>query len=141
MLPMLGSYKYCITGFCCVGFNIMFGSIRNIKICVIFVTHNILWQASHSNTSIIFQLCIDPYITLSMSCSPSKCLPKTTFYTSPYRKWPIINQYLLSTTTHLHIVLGYFWIFRHYISLITRWYFFHWNVLTNLFANLYKLIS
>jgi len=33
----------------------MFGLIRNIKICIIFVKNNILWQVSHSNTSIIFQ--------------------------------------------------------------------------------------
>jgi len=36
-------------------FNIALGSIRNIKIRVIFLKRNILWQVSHSNTSIILQ--------------------------------------------------------------------------------------
>jgi len=33
----------------------MFGSIHNIKICINFVKHDVLWQVSHSNTSIILQ--------------------------------------------------------------------------------------
>jgi len=36
-------------------FNIALGSICNIKIRVIFVKRNILWQVSHNNTSIILQ--------------------------------------------------------------------------------------
>jgi len=34
---------YRIAGFYHEDFNIAFGSIRNIKICVIFVKRNILW--------------------------------------------------------------------------------------------------
>jgi len=52
------TYAYCIyriAGFYCEDFNITFGSICNIKICVIFVKRNILWLVSHSNTSIILQ--------------------------------------------------------------------------------------
>jgi len=46
-------YGYCIAGFYREDFNIAFGSIRNIKIHVIFVNRNILWQVSHNHTSII----------------------------------------------------------------------------------------
>jgi len=46
---------YRIASFYHEDFNIAFGSIRNIKIHVIFVKRNILWQMSHSNASIILQ--------------------------------------------------------------------------------------
>jgi len=44
-----------MVGFYHEDFIITFGSIRNIKIRVIFIKRNILWQVSHSNTSIILQ--------------------------------------------------------------------------------------
>jgi len=42
-------------GFIARIFNIEFGSIRNIKIYVIFVKRNILWQVSHNSTGIVLQ--------------------------------------------------------------------------------------
>jgi len=52
-LPKITDPYYCIVGFYCEDFDIAFGSIWNIKIHVILVAHNILWQMSHSNSSII----------------------------------------------------------------------------------------
>jgi len=49
---------YCIAGFYHKDFNIAFGSIRNIKIHVIFVKHNIF--VASVPQSFFKQLCIDP---------------------------------------------------------------------------------
>jgi len=85
---------YRIVDFYHEDFNIAFGSIRNIKIRIIFVKRNILWQVSHSNTSIILQsivyrstidLLYRVYKSMDLlptSRSQSNCSPKRCSYLS-----------------------------------------------------------